>query len=68
MAKSATLPKNDNPAAPMPGPALSEARAAAISKLMRDGYGTGADGKPRKVRSVEHAIFLANAGDVDLPD
>ncbi len=53
------LPKTDSPeAAPIPLPKLSEARRQAIDEAIRDG----------KAGSARHALFLANAGALSLPD
>lgn len=58
MSKNAQLPKNDAPeAAPIPTPAMSPERAAAITKAIADG----------EARTVAHALFLANAGALVLP-
>lgn len=63
---SRPLPKNDDPAIkPRPKPKLSEARAAAIEKLIKTGYER--DGVHRPVRDVRHALFLAAAGVLELP-
>lgn len=52
------LAPNDRPeAAPIPLPKLSEARQAAVEAAIAAG----------KARSVRHALFLANAGALELP-
>lgn len=66
MSKKPPLQQNDHPDAPRPSATLSEARAAAITKLVRDGYTAG--DKQRPVESVEHAEFLARAGAIELPE
>ena len=66
MSKNAPLPKTDAPeAAPIPTPAMSSERAAAIEKLIKTGYER--DGIKRPVRDVRHALFLNSAGCLELP-
>lgn len=53
------LPPTDDPAPPpIPLPKLSEARQCAIDEAIAAG----------KARNVRHALFLANAGALSLPD
>lgn len=56
--KGAPMPPNDKPeAAPIPLPRMSEAREQAIAKAVSDG----------KAKSIRHALFLAQAGELTLP-
>jgi len=64
--KAAPLPATDDPdVKPIPLPKLSEARAAAVEKLIKSGYER--DGVHRPVRDTRHALFLAAAGVIELP-
>ncbi len=57
-AASKPLPANDDPAPPpRPEPKLSPERQAAGEEAIRDGL----------ARNVAHALFLANAGALELP-
>ena len=56
--KGAPMPPNDKPeAAPVPLPRMSPEREQAIAKAVADG----------KARSIRHALFLHNAGELTLP-
>ena len=46
--------------------AMSAARYAAIQDLLTNGY-QAEDGARRPVRSVKHALFLAQGGTIQLP-
>ena len=56
--KSTVLPASDAPdASPIPLPKMSPERERAIAQAVSDG----------KARSVRHALFLHNAGELQLP-
>lgn len=68
MAKNAPLPATESPELVPVTVERSPARAAAITKLIADGYRDD-EGKVRTVHGIAHAEFLAATGTISpLPE